>query len=100
MDPDKARQNVRSDLDPNLLILMVFLKEFFIKVDFEKKSADHKKKHIKNSQGQSSRLVHSFCVGPLPDKKNPFCSIPSSSENFGKLGKSQKKVPCMENHGI
>ena len=35
-DPDQARQNVGPDLDPNCLTLMVFLKEFFEKVDFEK----------------------------------------------------------------
>ena len=27
-DPDQARQNVESDLDPNSLTLMVFLKDF------------------------------------------------------------------------
>ena len=36
MDTDQARQNVCSDLGPNCLTLMVFLKEFFEKVDFEK----------------------------------------------------------------
>ena len=34
LDPDQARQNDT---------LMIFLKEFFEKVDFEKKSADNKK---------------------------------------------------------
>ena len=35
--PDQARQNVGPDLDPNCFdTLMVFLKEFFEKVDFEK----------------------------------------------------------------
>ena len=43
LDPDQARQNVGPDLDPKLFdTLMVFLKEFFKKVDFEKKSADDK----------------------------------------------------------
>ena len=36
LDPDQARQNVGPYLDSNCLILMVFLKEFFEKVDFEK----------------------------------------------------------------
>ena len=29
-----------------------------------------------------------------------FVRVPTSSGNHGKPGKSQKKVPCMENHGI
>ena len=37
LDPDQARQNVGPDLDPKLFdTLMVFPKEFFKKVDFEK----------------------------------------------------------------
>ena len=36
LDPNQARQNVWPDLDPNCLTLMVFPKEFFKKVDFEK----------------------------------------------------------------
>ena len=43
LDQDQAQQNVRPDLDPIYLTLMVFLKEFFEKIDFEKKSADYKK---------------------------------------------------------
>ena len=43
LEPDQARQYVWPDLDPNCLILMVFLKEFYKKVDFEKKSANFKK---------------------------------------------------------
>ena len=35
LDPDQARQNVGPDLDPNCLTLMVFLKEFIEKDDFE-----------------------------------------------------------------
>ena len=45
-DPDQARQNVGSDLDPNKQdTLMVLLKEFFEKVDLLilKNSADKKK---------------------------------------------------------
>ena len=34
--PRSGRQNVEPDLDPNCLTLMVFLKCFFKKVDFEK----------------------------------------------------------------
>ena len=30
LDPDQAQQNVGPDLDPNCLILLVFLKEFFV----------------------------------------------------------------------
>ena len=37
LDPDQARLNVGPDLGPDCLTLMVFLKEFFEKVDFEKK---------------------------------------------------------------
>ena len=37
LDPDQDRQNVGPDLDPNRLTLsVVFLKEFFDKVNFEK----------------------------------------------------------------
>ena len=47
LDPDQARQNVGPDLDPNCLTLMVFLKEFFEKDDFEKKY-QQMSKHMKN----------------------------------------------------
>ena len=40
LDPDQARQNVWPDLDT----LMVFLKEFFEKVDFDKKNQQMTKK--------------------------------------------------------
>ena len=43
LKPDQAQQYVRPDLDPNCMTLMVFLKELFYKVDFEKKSADDNK---------------------------------------------------------
>ena len=36
LDPDQARQNVGSDLDPNHLTLILLLKEIFEKVNFEK----------------------------------------------------------------
>ena len=47
--PDQAGQNARLDLHPNCLTLslIVFLKEFFEKVNFEKISADDKK-NLKN----------------------------------------------------
>ena len=44
---DQARQNIQSDLDPNL----VFLKEFFQNVDFEK-NQQTTKKHEKLPMGQ------------------------------------------------
>ena len=43
LDPNQDRQNVGPDLDPNYLTFIVFLKEFFEKVEFGKKSADHNK---------------------------------------------------------
>ena len=44
LDPDQARQKVRPDLDPKLFdTLMVFLKEFFKEVDFEKNQQTTKK---------------------------------------------------------
>ena len=46
IDSDKAPQIVRPDLDPIGLTLMVFLKEFFEKVDFEKIS--RRQKSLKN----------------------------------------------------
>ena len=36
LKPDQAQQNVGLDLDPNCLTMMVFMKEFFEKDDFEK----------------------------------------------------------------
>ena len=49
LDPDG--QNVAPDLDPKLFdTLLVFLKEFFEKVDFEKKTADNNKS-MKNYPG-------------------------------------------------
>ena len=45
LDTDQDRQNVGSDLDTNCFtLLIVFLKEFFKKVDFEKKSEQTKTK--------------------------------------------------------
>ena len=44
LDPDQARQNVGPDLHPSCLtFLMEFVKDFFEKGDFKKKSADNKK---------------------------------------------------------
>ena len=34
LDPNQDQQNVGPDLDPNCLTLIVFLKEFFEKVDY------------------------------------------------------------------
>ena len=36
LDPDQARHFVGPDLDPNCLTLMVFQKEYFEKIDFER----------------------------------------------------------------
>ena len=52
LDPDQARQYVGPDLGTNCLTLMVFLKEFFEKVFFEKQSADDKN-HAKLPSMQS-----------------------------------------------
>ena len=49
LDPDQDRQNVGPDLDPNSLTLIVFLEEFFKKVDFEK-SQQTTKNHKKITQ--------------------------------------------------
>ena len=49
LDPDQARQNVGPDLDPNSFdTLMVFLKDFFEKVNLKKKKKTQMtKKHAK-----------------------------------------------------
>ena len=49
LDPDQARQNVRPDLDPNYLTLMVFLKIFLKKLILQNKNPQTttKKKHAK-----------------------------------------------------
>ena len=54
-DPDQDRQDVGPDLDPNCLTLTVFLKDFFFKDNFEKKSADDNKS-MKNDP--ASRIKH------------------------------------------
>ena len=43
LDPDQDRLNVGPDLVPNGLTLIMVLKEFFEKVNFQKKSADNNK---------------------------------------------------------
>ena len=43
LDPDQARLNVGLNMDPNCLTLMVFLKDFFVKVNFENKITEDKK---------------------------------------------------------
>ena len=50
---NQARQNVGRDLDPNCLRLMVYLKEIFKIVDFEKKNLQVTKKHEKIPSRQS-----------------------------------------------
>ena len=44
LDTDQARQNVRPDLDPKSFKLIIFVREFFEKVDFEKKNQQTTKK--------------------------------------------------------
>ena len=59
LDPDQARQNVWPDLDPYKLLfdtLLVFLKEFFEQVDFEKKFQQTMKKHPKYSVGKELHI--------------------------------------------
>ena len=46
LNPDQALQHIEADMDPNCLTLMIFLNEFFEKVDFEK-SQQMTKKHAK-----------------------------------------------------
>ena len=55
LDPEQARQNVGPNLDPNCVTLMVYLKEFFEKAYFEKKSAADKK-HAKLPRRQRIHL--------------------------------------------
>ena len=43
LDPDQARQNVGPDQDPNCLTLIIVLKDFFKKSDFEKNQQTRKK---------------------------------------------------------
>ena len=58
LDPDQARQNVGPNLVSNCLTLKVFLKEFFEKLDFEKKrSADDKNAQVKNHMTLYSLLA-------------------------------------------
>ena len=60
LEPDQARQYVGSDLGSNCLTMVVFLKEFFQKVNFEKKTADDKK-HAKFPNRQKNLNAHIFC---------------------------------------
>ena len=60
MDPDRARQNIGPDLNKingsNLFdTQMVFLKEFFEEVDFEK-NQQRTKKHEKFAKGERFHL--------------------------------------------
>ena len=58
LDPDQAQQNVGPDLDPNLFdTLMVFLKDFFEKVNL-KKNPQMTKKACKITQ--HAELTH-YC---------------------------------------
>ena len=43
LDPDQARQKVGPELDPSCLTTILFLKEFFKEVDFEKILVNNKK---------------------------------------------------------
>ena len=43
--PDQAQQNIEPNLSPNCFTLMVFLKESFEKVDFERKISEDIKHH-------------------------------------------------------
>ena len=49
LEPDRARQNVGPDLDPNCLTLMEFLKDFFEKGDLKKNPQTTKKKTKKKN---------------------------------------------------
>ena len=42
LDPDQDRQNVGPDLDPNLLTLKVFMKDFFEKLILKKNQTTSK----------------------------------------------------------
>ena len=64
MDPDQARQNVRPDLDPNYLTLMVLLKYFLEKVDFKGEKIQRTKKHEKLPVGKEL-MVTFFCLFDL-----------------------------------
>ena len=57
LDPDQARQNVGPDLDSNCLTcMMLFLKDFFKKVDHEENS--EKQSRVKHyNTGLRTRLV-------------------------------------------
>ena len=56
LDPDQVRQNVGPDLDPNCSdTLMVFQKEYFEKVDFEKKNQQTTKKYAKYTVGKACK---------------------------------------------
>ena len=52
LDPDQEQQYVGPDLDPNCLTQIVFMKEFYEKVNFEKK-ASRQLKHEKLPSMQS-----------------------------------------------
>ena len=62
LDPDQARQNVRPDLSPNCLTLMVFLKEYFEKVDFEKNQQKTIEMHTILTKRQQTYLTRHFSL--------------------------------------
>ena len=56
LDPDQFSQNAGPDMDPNCLKLIVFLKESFEKVNFEKKKSNRRQqKHKKIAQYSRSQ---------------------------------------------
>ena len=62
LDPDQGHQNVGTDLDQNCWILMQFLKAFFDKFDFEKKTADDKKHSRQRVKGINLRKLQKFLI--------------------------------------
>ena len=102
LDPDQGRQNVGPDLDPNSSdALIVFLKEFFEKVYFEKSADDNKSMKNYPACRVKPSLLLDICASTwnlvllLYAKASFKHRVPTSSGNHGKPGKSHQKLPCM-----
>ena len=90
-----AQQDVKPDLDPNYLTMMVFLKECFEEVDFEKKSADNERECKLKLQRFGCKIKrhgeHSFIAHFLFYKLHTYIQhLPTFIKAYGRCSKILK----------
>ena len=88
LDPDQDQQNVGPDLDPNSWTLMVFLKVFFEKVNFEisEQTTDFKRmknypacKELRATSQETFKFLHTRSGLPLFLHKKILSHIPCTN---------------------